>query len=76
MKRKHIEIKFENEKMFERFLKLVGREVEADGLDLNLCAGEVADSLYHNPDIKNYMDKNHPEIKTTLQWREFIAGKL
>jgi hypothetical protein len=76
MKRKHVRIKFENEEMFERFLKLVGREVEADGLDLNLCAGDVADNLYYNPDIKNYVKENYPEVKTQLQWREFIAGRL
>jgi len=61
------------EKQFKKHMKETAQDAINDGLDLDSIAPDLADSLFHNPDIKAYVLKNNPWIKTKTQWREFVA---
>jgi len=64
------------DKQFREFLKEAAQDTIADGHNLDECAGDIADCLWYDDDLKKYVLKKHPWIKTKQQWREFIADYL
>uniref|UniRef100_A0A6M3LT92 Uncharacterized protein n=1 Tax=viral metagenome TaxID=1070528 RepID=A0A6M3LT92_9ZZZZ len=67
---------FRTEKQFRKYLSDVAKDYVADGFNLDGCAGDIADNLCYDPDIKSFVKKHYPGIATKTQWREFIADLL
>lgn len=64
------------EKQFRKYLSEMAKDIVADGHDLDQCAGDIADGLIYDVDLKRYVLKRNPWIKTKQQWREFIADYI
>jgi hypothetical protein len=69
-------IMIRTEKQFRKYMSDAAKDVMADGHDLDQCAGDLADSMFYDPDVRGYVNRKMPWIKTKTQWRECIADYI